>query len=81
VEIKMCPDACPRCGGKTFFSVDCGPDNWEDTRTWTSYICRGCELYYSGWTDKWLVDCTGWIDEEDAEEYIGPPAAPAVLSG
>lgn len=64
---------CPRCGNTTFTELDCGPDSYDDDVTWTSYVCTKCELWYSDWTEKWLVDCTSWRDESTSEEYK-PPA-------
>jgi hypothetical protein len=59
---------CPRCGGKGFYELDCGPDSYDDDVTWTSYECKKCGLRYSGWYDKW-VECDSWPDEEDAPEW------------
>lgn len=61
---------CPRCGGKQFEQIDCGPDGYEDDITYISDICEGCGLYHSGWTDTWLIDCNSWQEEESADEYI-----------
>lgn len=61
---------CPRCGGVEFRELDCGPDTYDDDITWTSQICESCGLYHSGWTGKWLVDCTAWSDEGDSKEYV-----------
>ena len=60
---------CPRCESEDFKEIDCGPDTYEDDISYTSEICKKCGLYHSGWTDKWLVDCEGWRDEEDAKEF------------
>lgn len=60
---------CPRCKGEKFTEKDCGPDSYEDDIFYISYVCDGCKLYNSGWTDKWLIDCEYWQDEEDAEEF------------
>lgn len=60
---------CPRCGGEKFREVDCGPDGYDDDIAYTSEICEGCELYHSGWTDKWLINCEMWQEEEYAEEF------------
>jgi hypothetical protein len=60
---------CPRCKSKDFREVDCGPDSWDDDIAYTSEICQKCGLYLSGWTDKWLIDCESWIEEETSEEY------------
>jgi hypothetical protein len=43
---------CPRCKCTEFKEIDCGPDSYEDDIFYTSYICKDCGLYYSGWTDK-----------------------------
>jgi hypothetical protein len=61
---------CPRCGGKDFVEVDCGPDSYDDDIFYISQICQKCKLWHSGWTDKWLIDCTTWQDEEDAKEFV-----------
>ena len=61
---------CPRCGGTAFREIDCGPDGYNDDITYTSEICEACGLYLSGWTNKWLVDCACWTEEEDAKEFI-----------
>lgn len=61
--------ACPRCGGQEFGERECGPDSYEDDITYTSDVCTRCGLWHSGWTDRWLVDCDTWLDEEGAEEY------------
>jgi ribosomal protein S27AE len=63
-------EQCPRCGGLEFREVECGPDNYENDITYRSDICSNCGLYYSGWSNKWLVDCENWLNEEGAEEYI-----------
>jgi hypothetical protein len=60
---------CPRCGNDKFNEVDCGPDSYDDDIFYISYICKQCGLYNSGWTDKWLIDCECWQDEEEAKEY------------
>ncbi len=60
---------CPRCKTEQFKEIDCGPDSYEDDIFYISYICIKCGLYNSGWTDKWLIECSSWIEEEDAEEY------------
>ncbi len=62
-------DICPRCGGNDFYEIDCGPDGYDDDITYGSNICNKCGLYHSGWTDKWLVDCDNWTEEEDAAEF------------
>ena len=61
---------CPRCGGTEFNEFDCGPDSYDDDIAYTSETCKTCGLYHSGWTDKWLIECENWRDEENAEEYI-----------
>jgi hypothetical protein len=61
---------CPRCGGRDFEEHDCGPDGWDDDVTWISEVCTHCRLWYSGWTEQWLIDCAVWTDEEDAEEFV-----------
>lgn len=63
------PVVCPRCGSKKLKEIDCGPDTYDDDITWTSLKCEDCGLWYSGWTDKWLINVQTWGDEEDAEEY------------
>ena len=63
---------CPRCGFEKFTEIDCGPDGYDDDITYTSEICEKCGLYHSGWTDKWLIDCEYWTDEEEAIEYEDP---------
>lgn len=60
---------CPRCGCEEFEEHDCGPDNWDDDIFYLSYACKRCGLWYSGWTNKWLINCESWRDEEDAEEF------------
>lgn len=60
---------CPRCGGTQFRELDCGPDSYDDDIVYVSQVCIGCGLYHSGWTDKWLIDCASWRDEDDAKEY------------
>lgn len=60
---------CPRCKGKEFEEFDCGPDSYDDDIIWQSWKCRKCGLWYSDWTDRWLIDCDSWIEEEDAKEY------------
>lgn len=61
--------ACPRCGGTDFEERSCGRDTWDDDLTWISYICLGCELWYSGFTCVWLIDCDSWQGEEGAERW------------
>ena len=61
---------CPRCGNNKFREIDCGPDGWDDDITYTSEICTKCELWYDGWQNKWLIDCDGWRDAEDCDEFI-----------
>ena len=61
---------CPRCDSEEFKELDCGNDTWDDDCVWTSYICKRCGLYYSGWRNKWLIDCEVWVSEEDAKEFI-----------
>jgi len=63
---------CPRCGGSNFTERDCGPDTYDDDIFYISEVCTGCGLWHSSWTDRWLVDCTTWQDEEDAKEFIAP---------
>jgi hypothetical protein len=60
---------CPRCGGSEFLEIDCGPDGYDDDITWTSDVCDQCGLWFSGWDGRWLIDCTSWHDEVDAEEF------------
>ena len=60
---------CPRCKGTEFKEIDCGPDGYEDDIFYLSDICKKCGLYFSGWTNKWYIDCDNWTDEEDSEEY------------
>jgi hypothetical protein len=60
---------CPRCNGIEFSEYDCGPDGYDDDITWTSCKCKGCQLWYSGWTDKWYTDVDSWPEEEDGTEY------------
>lgn len=64
---------CPRCGGTAFEEQDAGPDGYEDDITYTAYICVQCKLYYSGWTEKWYLDCESWTQEETAEEFTASP--------
>ena len=66
--MPVCDD-CPRCGGSVFREIDCGPDSWDDDVSYTSFICKDCGLYYSGWTQKWLIDCENWTDEDRCEEF------------
>ena len=61
---------CPRCHGTGFIEHDCGPDTYDDDISYISFSCRNCGLWYSGWTDKWLIDCDGWRDEENGKEFI-----------
>lgn len=63
---------CPRCGGREFRELDCGPDSWEDDIYYISHLCQACGLYYSGWTERWLIDCDTWQDEADCEEWQVP---------
>ena len=65
-------EKCPRCGGEDFRTVDCGPDTYDDDITYTSEICNKCGLWYSGWTDKWLINCEYWQEEEDSKEFQAP---------
>lgn len=62
-------DKCPRCGCTEFYEKDCGPDTYEDDITYTSLVCKSCGLWYSGWTNKWLIDVENWGDEDGAEEF------------
>ena len=62
-------EPCPRCNSQDFAEKECGSDSYDDDITWTSYKCLQCELWYSGWRDKWLVDVDSWHEEEGAEEY------------
>ncbi len=61
--------ACPRCGNTSFTKLWCGPDSYDNDITWTSYVCTKCELWYSGWSERWLVDCDSWTEEDTSEEY------------
>lgn len=74
-QALMADLACPRCGGTDFILVDCGPDGYDDDISYTSDVCRACDLWHSGWTDRWLVDVETWQDEDDAEVY--DPTNPA----
>ncbi len=60
---------CPRCSGTEFSEVDCGPDGYDDDITYTSDICKRCELWYDGWVYEWFVDVSNWRDVEGAERY------------
>lgn len=60
---------CPRCNNTKFNEIDCGPDSYEDDITYISEICTKCDLYLSGWTNKWLINCDNWRDEDGAEEF------------
>ena len=62
---------CPRCGGKIFDPVDCGPDSLENGFAYTSYRCVGCRLWFDGLTDSWYADIDGWQDvyADGTEEY------------
>jgi len=66
IEVEGKIMKCPRCQGEEFKEIDCGPDS---DIFYTSEICNRCGLYHSGWTDKWLIDCENWRDEEDAKEF------------
>jgi hypothetical protein len=69
------PNLCPRCGATEFEERDCGPDSYDDDIAYTSYVCKGCALWFSGWTQKWLVDVTTWQEEDDALEFVPIGAA------
>lgn len=62
---------CPRCGGTSFYEVDCGPDGYDDDITYTSEVCERCVLWYDGWVGKWFVDVSSWRDVEGAERFTG----------
>lgn len=63
-------NACPRCKNGDFEEKTCGPDSYDDDVTWTAYVCKKCGLWYSDWSNKWLIDCEYWQDESECEEYI-----------
>lgn len=62
------PTLCPRCRCDLFWEIDCGHDGYDGI-TYTSYRCNGCDLWYDGWRQEWLVDCWGWRDADDCEVY------------
>jgi len=74
-------DVCPRCGGKVFRELDCGPDGYDDDITWTATICLGCGLWHSSWLDKWLIGVESWQDEEDAKEFYPGGQMPIAQNG
>ncbi len=61
---------CPRCGSNEFKEVDCGPDTYDDDIAYSSDICESCGLWWDGWREMWLVDCSIWREAEDCDEYI-----------
>jgi hypothetical protein len=63
------PHVCPRCSGVMFEAHACGEDG---TDAWTAWSCRHCGLWFSGLTERWLVDVWRWQDEAGAVEYVAP---------
>jgi len=61
--------SCPKCGKQDYSEHDCGPDSWDDDIAWTSYRCKGCSLWYDGWSGKWYEDIEAW---QDVDEYAKP---------
>lgn len=71
---------CPRCKtNQEYYELDEGPDGYDDDITFTSEVCKVCELYHYGWSDGgWYEEGTTWTDvdydlkplftEEQAEE-------------
>ena len=79
-------EVCPRCGGKEFWEIDCGPDSYEDDISYTSSICKKCGLWFDGWENQWLIhkdgsNVEGWreTNDDDIVEFQTNKSKPAEL--